>query len=1746
MNVSQIFIENIAVGLNNVNSLEKLDLNSNEYLVVGERQNATLNTLDTEYNAIITSAGLGVNTTRRMMKETNAGLYVNNDIICKGKLIANSISLNDITLESNLTNTKLTELINSVNNNLLFFKGYSNITETLTVDNIYTSSYLTLGGYTNTYSNFHPLNIVENGNGTVRNIQFAIHNNIDNIDNEPSKLGIGCLGFGENSPANIITTKGMALEFHISKSSSNIDNLYKDGDGIPIYYDSNNYPSLAIDINGCVNINKNIAPSIIYNQKTEYPKLNVNGTAIFKDILIYDGISYLNLNDIYIKQRGLTLNANQIRGGEFVAENFSFNSNVSIGKSYNKADLLVSGSSTITDTLTANNLVAYNTIIQGTANFNELATFNENVIFNKQISLTSSLNVNDLFIDGYRVVSSNLKLANNAINFDAGSNLAIAGRLGTGILNTDFYDHQFNIIKRDINKFEIFLQEKSTNSSDSCKVYMGHTPLNTLNKKLDNSFVILTEKNTKWHNIYFYPGKNLSIKANKTIPTFAIIENNRVGINTNIPDKTFDVIGDIIANDYYIRKNNLSYKANILYIKDDATILNGSNININLDTAIPYTNKKSLNIAGSINSYDGYYEGEYKITTFKEYSNKISATNNNIGIGITVNINSVPLQIRNTSIDANNNSIIRIFRGRRGGGINNNSLYTGIDFCDYDMPIKTQNRNNYKWFIYKNNLENDDKLGPLQIGYTNNTYNPTHSCMNFYYNPNINKYHIDINNPIVNQNYNDSNTVSIKGNVEIEGNLNLKGDNCFYMINGAIIGTFSNIEVINKVYTTPTQNNLTEKNDIALIGNKLLLLPEKTTIIGFNDDLLSKKITNIDTALNSPLIVYNKNDYKIGTNDIYELPIITKFYNKAYKNYSGSSQPRPDNAIIELGIITNTLDNNDKVINNVNLHVKGYENSTIFEITPNNKKPFFNCIYQNSNFNQINFGNKANQCYNNYGNILTSNTCIQINDESDCLLSLTNDIKPVKILLNNNFNTWELNTSNNLNLIYNNKNLLNIQNNGIFNFNKVNSLINTSTININSISNKSAVELTNYYTNDDDGIFIGDSFINIPIKQIEYSYSNNIFNYYIADSNLPTTDINNNLIVNYYLNNSNLEFNPTFNINFTKTLNNISLDYRNIKPLSVDNEGDYKDYLRIIPAFTSLDANLTTEVSTFTKKEITNNLVINSVNYQVITKYLLPLTVNNELNLNNSVKSITLKNTNEYDVIINTDLIFVNNLSYLPIVSLSYSLNQITIGENIKVNITNFVNYNPIPNINIKDILITLNYTYNDDIIISLPNELNNINSYDPPNPIYNIITNNTISSININYYYLNNVLNSYSLDIIEFRPEIKQTKFSYPIEINNVYFDNLELTINKEEVFQIYNYSLLTLDNKVNLKIILNDYKPHLVLKNHINSKTFLSHKIYSYENKYEIFLDNKKLLSLDSNGDLKTDNGSLYSKDIYITGDLYYKNGENISRILNSSNETANNFYINKPETISLTGNNIILNPNILNGGGISINNSELYSSNNLFEINNDNCNNDNFITLNSVSTSGFINFHTTNSLFKIGINNNNFGIWKTTANLEQKYLSNSLDNYNNILSINNINNSNIIDINCHINTTNDLKINDIVFYKNADINYKMRVFGNIKIDGDVITTSDKRIKSEIKTIENALDKIDKLTGITYKNNLLQENKRYSGLIAQDVNNVLPEVVYEDEKGYLNIAYGNLSGLIIEAIKELRNEIKELKKNN
>jgi hypothetical protein len=96
-----------------------------------------------------------------------------------------------------------------------------------------------------------------------------------------------------------------------------------------------------------------------------------------------------------------------------------------------------------------------------------------------------------------------------------------------------------------------------------------------------------------------------------------------------------------------------------------------------------------------------------------------------------------------------------------------------------------------------------------------------------------------------------------------------------------------------------------------------------------------------------------------------------------------------------------------------------------------------------------------------------------------------------------------------------------------------------------------------------------------------------------------------------------------------------------------------------------------------------------------------------------------------------------------------------------------------------------------------------------------------------------------------------------------------------------------------------------------------------------------------------------------------------------------------------------------------------------------------------------------------------------------------------------------------------------------------------GDFSASGNVTAYSDKRLKSDIQRIESALDKVCNLTGYTFTMN----NKRATGLIAQEVLEVLPEAVMGSEEDHYSLAYGNMVGILVEAIKELSSEVKSLK---
>ena len=108
-----------------------------------------------------------------------------------------------------------------------------------------------------------------------------------------------------------------------------------------------------------------------------------------------------------------------------------------------------------------------------------------------------------------------------------------------------------------------------------------------------------------------------------------------------------------------------------------------------------------------------------------------------------------------------------------------------------------------------------------------------------------------------------------------------------------------------------------------------------------------------------------------------------------------------------------------------------------------------------------------------------------------------------------------------------------------------------------------------------------------------------------------------------------------------------------------------------------------------------------------------------------------------------------------------------------------------------------------------------------------------------------------------------------------------------------------------------------------------------------------------------------------------------------------------------------------------------------------------------------------------------------------------------------------------------------------------------GNGVFSGDITaygSPSDIALKENVDVIDNALEKVNQLKGITY--DLKSDGNRLTGLVAQDLQEVLPEAVYthkdiETKEEHLAIRYGNTVGLLVEAIKELSEEVKTLKEN-
>jgi len=114
------------------------------------------------------------------------------------------------------------------------------------------------------------------------------------------------------------------------------------------------------------------------------------------------------------------------------------------------------------------------------------------------------------------------------------------------------------------------------------------------------------------------------------------------------------------------------------------------------------------------------------------------------------------------------------------------------------------------------------------------------------------------------------------------------------------------------------------------------------------------------------------------------------------------------------------------------------------------------------------------------------------------------------------------------------------------------------------------------------------------------------------------------------------------------------------------------------------------------------------------------------------------------------------------------------------------------------------------------------------------------------------------------------------------------------------------------------------------------------------------------------------------------------------------------------------------------------------------------------------------------------------------------------------------------------------------NVRMHNDLNVNGNATVTSDVNaanfnTTSDRTVKESIETLTDALEKVHLMRGVSF--NFKKDKKPHIGVIAQEVEEVIPELVHTDQDGLKSVAYGNLVGLLIEAIKEQQTQIDELK---
>jgi hypothetical protein len=298
------------------------------------------------------------------------------------------------------------------------------------------------------------------------------------------------------------------------------------------------------------------------------------------------------------------------------------------------------------------------------------------------------------------------------------------------------------------------------------------------------------------------------------------------------------------------------------------------------------------------------------------------------------------------------------------------------------------------------------------------------------------------------------------------------------------------------------------------------------------------------------------------------------------------------------------------------------------------------------------------------------------------------------------------------------------------------------------------------------------------------------------------------------------------------------------------------------------------------------------------------------------------------------------------------------------------------------------------------------------------------------------------------------------------------------------------------------------------------------TYENQKEIkggeIIYGYNSTTLDINSNLRWDNSSqvLEVKDGTIT----------------TSNIIANKIYLNGKD-ISIINTNDITGIIPANQGGTGLN----FIEKGRILVGNDSN------TINTFEVLKWDDITSTLLIDNIKINSNltinNASLSTIIANIDSNLIVSNLGFNNNEIQGGELLftvASNSLSINSNFKWNNDLKIlevNDGSFYTSNITGKNLVINGNIYSGGEIYSSSDIRLKTNISLINEPMKKLEQLNGVYY--NLISNEKRCIGLIAQEVEKIIPEIVYTNIDDTKAIAYTNMMGLIVESIKELSQRI-------